>query len=37
MRGYSNGSESTAFEISDLIRKPVKQEEEVNIFDEDDI
>lgn len=37
MRGYSNGSESTAFEISDLIRKPVKQEEDVNIFDEDDI
>lgn len=37
MRGYSNGSESTAFEISDLIRKPVKQEEEVNILDEDDI
>ena len=37
MRGYSNGAESTAFEISDLIRKPVKQEEDVNIFDEDDI
>lgn len=36
MRGYSNGSESTAFEISDLIRKPVKQEEPVDIFNEDD-
>ena len=37
MRGYSNGSESTAFEVSDLIRKPVKQEEPVDIFSDDDI
>ena len=38
MRGYSNGAVETAYEISDLVRKPVKQEEPVNIFsDEDDI
>lgn len=44
MRGYSNGAEDTSYEISDLIRKPIKQEhakqsESVDIFpdDEDDI
>ena len=36
MRGYSNGAVETAYEISDLIRKPVKQEEPVDIFSEDD-
>lgn len=37
MRGYSGGAVDTAYEISDLVRKPVKQEEEVVPFDEDDI
>lgn len=37
MRGYSGGAVDTAYEISDLIRKPVKQEENVVPFDEDDI
>ena len=37
MRGYSGGSVETAYEISDLIRKPVKQEENAVPFDEDDI
>lgn len=36
MRGYSGGSAETAFEISDLMRKPVKQEEPVDIFDDDE-
>ena len=36
MRGYSNGAVETAYEISDLVRKPVKQEEPVNIFSEDE-
>ncbi len=36
MRGYSGGAVDTAFEISDLVRKPVKQEEDVDIFNEDD-
>ena len=36
MRGYSGGAVETAYEISDLIRKPVKQEEPVDIFSEDD-
>lgn len=37
MRGYSGGAVDTAYEITDLIRKPVKQEENVVPFDEDDI
>lgn len=37
MRGYSGGAEDTDFEISDLIKKPVKKEEPVNIFNDDDI
>jgi hypothetical protein len=37
MRGYSGGAVETAYEISDLVRKPVKQEEDVVPFDEDDI
>lgn len=37
MRGYSGGAEDTDFEINDLIRKPIKQEETVNIFNDDDI
>ena len=36
MRGYSGGAVETAYEISDLIRKPVKQEEVVDIFNEDE-
>ena len=37
MRGYSGGAVDTAYEVSDLVRKPVKQEENVVPFDEDDI
>lgn len=41
MRGYSGGSEDTEFMISDLVRKPIKREESVDIFedknDSDDI
>lgn len=37
MRGYSSGAEDTSFELADLIRKPVKQEEQVDIFSDDDI
>lgn len=37
MRGYSGGSVDTVYEISDLVRKPVKQEENVVPFDEDEI
>ena len=36
MRGYSGGAVDTAFEISDLVRKPLKQEEPVDIFNDDD-
>ena len=36
MRGYSGGAVETAYEISDLVRKPVKQEETIDIFSEDD-
>ena len=38
MRGYSGGAVETAYEVADLVRKPVKQEEPVDIFsvDEDD-
>lgn len=39
MRGYSGGAVDTAYEVSDLVRKPVKQEEPIDIFtdDSDDI
>ena len=37
MRGYSGGAVETAYEIADLVRKPIKQEENVVPFDEDDI
>ena len=37
MRGYSGGAVDTAYETSDLVRKPVKQEEAPVPFDEDDI
>lgn len=39
MRGYSGGTEETAYEISDLVKKPIKQEEpedNVDIFDDED-
>ena len=40
MKGYSGGVQDTVFEQSDLVKKPVKQEEVVDIFadsdDEDD-
>lgn len=40
MRGYSGGAVETAYEISDLVRKPIKQEsqeEDTDIFADDDI
>lgn len=40
MRGYSSGAEDTEYEVFNLLQKPIKQEEPVNIFnvdDEDDI
>ena len=38
MRGYSGGVQDTVFEQNDLVKKPVKQDEVVDIFsDEDDI
>lgn len=38
MRGYSGGAVETAYEVADLLKKPIKQEEVVDIFgdDEDD-
>lgn len=35
MRGYSSGTEETMYEVSDLIKKPIKQEKPVDIFNED--
>jgi hypothetical protein len=37
MRGYSCGAVDTEFEATDLIRKPVKQEEDIDLFADDDI
>ena len=36
MRGYSGGAGETVYEVADLMRKPVKQEEQVDIFDDDE-
>ena len=36
MRGYSGGSVETVYEVVDLMRKPVKTEEQVDIFDDDE-
>lgn len=35
MRGYSGGTEETAYEITDLVKKPIKQEETVDLFSDD--
>lgn len=36
MRGYSSGANETAYEISDLTKKPIKQEEPVDVFEDDE-
>lgn len=37
MRGYSGGAVDTAYEPADLVRKPVKQEDDIVPFDPDEI
>lgn len=36
MRGYSGGATETAYEIADLTKKPVKKEEPVDVFEDDE-
>lgn len=36
MRGYSNGATETAYEIADLTKKPIKQVEPVDVFEDDE-